>query len=100
MVGQVVIMNIYYRSYLKLDIGKFWREIAKILPAVLCPLGLAVLFLRVVPSAQLFGFMANVIFYTVAYSGSMYLIGMNRYEKQLVVDPLRRMIGKVRGAKG
>jgi hypothetical protein len=100
MVGQVVIMNIYYRGYLKLDIGKFWWEIAKILPAVLCPFGLAILVLRVYPAVQLPGFIVNVIFYTVAYSVSMYLIGMNRYEKQLVIDPLRRMVGKVRGAKG
>jgi O-antigen/teichoic acid export membrane protein len=100
MVGQIVIMNVYYHIYLKLDMGKFWWEIVKILPAVLCPFGLAILALRIFPAVQLTGFIANVIFYTVAYSVSMYFIGMNQYEKQFVIDPLRRMVGKVRGAKG
>jgi len=99
-VGQIVIMNIYYCNYLKLDIRKFWWEIAKILPSVLLPCGMAVVVLQVYPADQPFGFTTNVISYSVAYWVCMYLMGMNQYEKQLVIEPLRKMAVKIRLARG
>jgi O-antigen/teichoic acid export membrane protein len=98
--GQIVIMNIYYRTHLQLDIGKFWREIGKMLSAVVLSCGLAILVLQVLPADQLFGLIANVIIYSASYGFCMYLIGMNQYEKQLVIDPLRRMTAKFCLAKG
>jgi len=98
--GQIVIMNIYYRKHLKLEIGKFWREIGKMLPAVLLPCVLAFLLLRWFSADNLPGFVANISFYTSAYCFSMYLLGMNHYEKQLLLDPLTRIVKKFRFGRG
>jgi O-antigen/teichoic acid export membrane protein len=93
-VGQIAIMNVYYCKYLNLEIGKFWREISKMLPSVLLPCGLAYLFLQWLSADHLSGFMVNVIFYTTVYCLSMYLLGMNHYEKQLILYPVKRLTAK------
>lgn len=98
--GQIVVMNIYYRTHLKLDIGKFWHEICKLLPAVLVPSCLAFLLLQEYSADRLVGFAIHVVFYTIAYCLSMYLIGMNLYEKQLIFIPLARIIKKYQAVKG
>lgn len=95
LVGQIVIMNLYYRARLKLEIGKFWREIGKMLPAATVPLAAGLLLLQWLSADHLAGLAANVIFYMAAYCLSMYLIGMNFYERQLVREPLRRMFVKI-----
>ena len=95
-IGQIVIMNIYYRTHIKIEIGKFWLEITKILPAVFLPCGLAFLFLQWYSADLLSGFVVHVILYTIAYCLSMYLLGMNLYEKKLIFDPLTRIAKKFR----
>lgn len=98
--GQILIMNVYYSKYLKLEIGKFWREISRMLPAVLFPCALAVMILRWFSADRFPGFIENVVFYTVAYCLSMYFLGMNFYEKQLILTPLKRLSAKFCWAKG
>lgn len=90
--GQIVIMNIYYRTHVKLEIGKFWWEIGKMLPAVLLPCGLGFLALQWFSTDHLPGFVVNVLLYTTVYGLSMYLLGMNRYEKQLISEPVKRVL--------
>lgn len=97
--GQIVIMNIYYRTHLKLEIGKFWWEISKMLPSVLLTCGLGLLALQWLSADHLIGFAANVVLYTAVYGLSMYLLGMNRYEKQLIVEPVKRILLILRLAK-
>lgn len=98
--GQIIIMNIYYRNHLKLEIGKFWREISKMLPAVLLPCGLAFFLLQGYSADRLAGFTVHVILYTIAYCLSMYLLGMNHSEKILILNPLTRIATKIRTGRG
>lgn len=98
--GQIVIMNIYYRTHLKLQIGKFWLEICRMIPAVLLPVALGFLLLQWLSADHLSGFAINVILYTLAYCASLYLFGMNIYEKQLVCNPLTQIAKKFRLSKG
>jgi len=93
--GQIVIMNIYYRKHLELDIGKFWQEVCKMLPAVLLPCGLAILLLQWFSADRIVGFTVHVVIYTAVYCMSMYLLGMNRSEKQLILDPLKSIVRKL-----
>lgn len=98
--GQIVIMNIYYRTHLKLQIGKFWLEICTIIPAVLLPVALGFLFLQLLSADHLLGFAINVILYSVAYCLSLYLLAMNVFEKKLIFYPLTRIAEKFRLGKG
>lgn len=86
--GQVIIMNIYYRSRIKLQIIKFWLEIFRIFPAILISLAIGMLLLQVVSTNHIAGLTANILVYTLAYCLMMYFVGMNLYEKSLVRQPL------------
>jgi O-antigen/teichoic acid export membrane protein len=88
-IGQIVIMNVYYRTRLKLEIGRFWFEISKIVPAVLVPGILSFLLLQLLPADHLSGFVVSVVLYTTLYCLSMYLFGMNLSEKHLILGPLK-----------
>lgn len=98
--GHIVIMNIYYSGHVKLEIGKFWLEIGKMVPAVLLPCGFGFLLLQYVSADHLVGLLTNVLLYTAAYCLIMYLFGMNQYEKHLLLDPLKGMPGKLRTVIG
>lgn len=92
--GQIVIMNIYYRTHLNLDIRKFWFQIMKLIPAVLMPCSLGYLMLKHLPSIHMLSVAISVILYTAIYFFSMYFFGMNEYEKQVLRHPLNRIVNK------
>ena len=82
-------MNIYYKKVMKLDIGRFWANIAKLLPAVLVPMAIQVLFMKLVPIAGRKGFLLYGVMYVGLYGICMLLFGLNKYEKQLIFKRLK-----------
>lgn len=98
--GQIVVMNVYYQSRLKLEIIRFWREISKAMPALVLPLVVGFLLLKGTSADAISGLLVNIVCYTAVYALSVYFIGMNLYEKQLVREPARRLFVKFGLAKG
>lgn len=94
-VGQIVIMNVYYHIRLKLEIVRFWLEICKVVPAVVLSLALGLIMLQGVSAEYAPGLAVNVISYTGIYAFMMYLFGMNMYEKKLVSEPIKRIFVKL-----
>ena len=86
------IMNIYYRKRLDMKIGQFWWQIIKILPGMILPVAMGVLLMNFVEITSIWMFLGLVLAYTVIYCISMWLFGMNRFEKELVLTPLRKII--------
>ncbi len=99
-VGNVIVMNYYYCRRLGLDIASFWREIAKIIPGLILPCLLSVFFLRFYSADLLSGLIVHMFLYTLIYCLSMFFIGLNVFEKNLVLDPLRKFFDsyKFRGS--
>ncbi len=91
-IGQIMVMNIYYCTHLRLEIGKFWREISKMVPATLLPCGFAFLLKQLISADRLSTFVFNVVLYTIIYCLSMYFCGMNLYERQLILNPLKNLV--------
>lgn len=95
LVGQGVVMNIYYDKVIGIDIPFFWRRIlpmsAICLAMILC--GFAAL--KYIQFGGWFGFFSGVILYTLVYSFLMYRFAMNEYEKDVVRKPIRRIKSKL-----
>lgn len=90
--GQGIIMNIYYYRAINLNIPLFWKNILKmgILPAVMMA---AVIYIQtILPIRSWISFFAGVILYTGIYGVGMYLWNMNPYEKEIVSHflPMRK----------
>tara|TARA_R110002074_G_scaffold203432_2_gene371331 strand:- start:4337 stop:5860 length:1524 start_codon:yes stop_codon:yes gene_type:complete len=88
LIGNVIILNIYYFKKQSLDILKFWKEISKmsIVPILL---GLITLiFLQKYPITNWTNLIVSIFIFSVVYSPLFWLISMNTYEHQLFKKPI------------
>lgn len=94
--GQVLPMNWYYYRRIGLNIPWFWKKICQLLPSMILPAAAAVciaLFARVESYFHIVIWGGLV---TVLYAISLWLFGMNRYERQLITGPLNRIFRRRR----
>lgn len=86
------VMNIYYNRKCNIDIPLFWRNILRQSVGLIIPIcaGIAMVTLIEINSIGMFGIC--VLSYTAVYSISMWLFGMNDYEKDLVRKPLKKIL--------
>ena len=91
LLGQGLIMNIYYYKVTGLDIPLFWKNIFKmaIIPALMLVTGL--LLNRVLVIDDWITFLAGVAIFTVVYALLMYRFAMNDFEKDIIRKPLKRV---------
>ena len=90
LLGQGLIMNLFYWKKIGLDIPRFWGTILKMIPVPALML-LAGLFLRRYYSINSWVvFFLLVAAYTVVYCAAMYGLEMNDYEKNLLLGKLKR----------
>lgn len=91
-IGDVFVMNYYYKKYINIDIRSFWIEIAKIaVPSMFCcVIGTLLNYFT------MFGSIANIlikiIIYVVFYAGVMWIFVMNSYEKNLIRSPFMKIL--------
>lgn len=90
-IGNVFIMNWYYKAKIGLDMKIFWKQIFSFTPSLILPLSFGILVNKVVDLYSIKYFISCGILYIVIYSISMWFIGMNNYEKDLVRKPLSRI---------
>lgn len=92
--GNIIFMNWYYHARIGMNMIYFWQEIAKFIPALIAPcvVGIAIMkFVNITGPVKL-GVFAGI--YAAVYGLSMYFLGMNEEEKQLVMGPIRKIIRK------
>lgn len=94
--GQGIIMNIYYSRVTKLDIPAYWKEIIKlsIIPITLCSITL--LLSTIIDYYHPLIFIVGVIVYTLVYALLMFLLGMNEYEKNTFIKPIKILVSRIR----
>lgn len=87
-VANGVIMNIYYHKKCNINVLRFWKEILKILLAMIVPIVCGVVINLYINLYSIFNLIIFILVYTVIYCASMWLLGMNSYEKDLIKKPL------------
>jgi len=94
--GQGIILNIYYHKKVGINIIKFWKNILKmsvpIVFAVLFGVGLNIF----IVSNSILILAIKIIVYSSVYGVLMWLFGMNSYEKDMIKKPIKKMLLKVR----
>jgi len=96
LVGNGIIMNIYYHKKVGLDILLFWKEIFSILPSFLLPVLLAYLYTTFVDIYNIYYFILGIAIYAIAFATSLWLFGMNKFEKSLISKPLIGIINRIK----
>jgi O-antigen/teichoic acid export membrane protein len=92
--GTVVFMNYYYHKYVGLNIFGFWKSIGSILPGFLLPMAVGLLINRLWEIKSLLEILAAAVIISVTFLASVWKIGMNEYEQDLIRKPLRRLLRK------
>ena len=93
--GNGIIMNIYYYRVVKLDIPGFWKNILRIgvMPLVLTVVSWFVMN-RLVSSDAPWLFLIGVAMYSLIFWVLNWVTGMNPYEKELVLGFLKKRSNK------
>lgn len=92
--GNIFFMNWYYHARIGMNMFYFWKEIAKFMPALIAPCMLGIIIMNFANITGLIKLGVFAIIYTIVYGLSMYFLGMNEEEKQLVMEPVRKIIKK------
>ncbi len=90
LLGTGLFMNIYYHKKVGLDILRFWKSILSILPSLIPPVVVGVVAMCF---GNITGWLELIVWgvlITAVYGASIYLLGMNRSEKQLIRNILKR----------
>ncbi|MBQ7302715.1 MAG: lipopolysaccharide biosynthesis protein [Clostridia bacterium] len=95
LVGNGLIMNIHYKKKIGLDIGRFWRSILSLLPALILPAIAGYLMMRFVPIDGYVLFLLCCAAFVLVYAVSMWLFGFNAEEKATVTNVLGKIKRKL-----
>ena len=90
LVGNGLIMNIFYHKVLRIDMKYFWSEIAKTWKGFVLPALLAVFIMRYVRIDSLVLFVFSVIVFAAVYCVSVFLLSCNEEEKRMILSMVGR----------
>lgn len=85
-----IIMNIYYHKKCNIDIIYFWKRIGRLSLGMLIPLGVGVLIMWLLPIDSVAYFLLGITGYTLVYCVSMWFLGMDKEEKFLLKNFLKK----------
>lgn len=86
--GNIIIMNIYYHKKVGIDIPYFWEQIFKFIPSLILPAA-AVIVIKSLVTGSIVSVIAGAAAFTVIYWVSMYFLGFNNKEKNYILSVIK-----------
>lgn len=83
-IGNIVIINIYYYRKAKLNIDLFWRNIFSMIIPIVPLILFTVILMNVIELSGLLKLLIFGCLYTIGYCFIMYFFSMNTYEKSII----------------
>lgn len=90
-IGNGLIINIYYKKKIGLDVGCFWLNILKIFPGMLPAITYGIFSNYYLPVETFISFVVEVTFMFIIYAIGIWLFSMNSYEKKLILSPMKKL---------
>lgn len=94
-VGNIVVINIYYYKKINIDILKFWKDISYMSIPVLISLLLGFVISSFINVQGLFGIVLKGGLLSILFTILMWFMGMNQYEKKMFINPLNKVLGNI-----
>lgn len=95
-IGNALIINLFYHYKIKLNMISFWKEILHFVPSIIVAVLAGFVLLQFINIANIIGIGIWTLLYTIIYCTSMWLLGLNQYEKKLVKKPVKILLNKMR----
>lgn len=90
-VCNIIIINIYYKKAIGLEIGIFWKDIIKMTILFLIPVALILVIMSFTNLTGILSVVVYAVIYSIMYGGVVYYLVMNDYEKDIVNDVLKKL---------
>ena len=90
LVGNGLIMNIFYLKVLKIDMKYFWKEILKTWKGFLLPALLAAAIMQRGSFTSMYSFLLSAFVFLVVYCASVFAFSCNDAEKAMIFGIIRR----------
>jgi len=95
--GQGLIMNIYYHKVQNLDIINFWKQIIMIsVPLLVISFSIKWILNAYFPSSSIVEMILFIIIFSLMYWGVAIVVSMNKYEKNLIMQPLLKIFNRIK----
>lgn len=88
----MLVMNRYFRRRVGLNTPRFWLRIRHLLPAMILPGALAIVIAVFLYPTGYFQIAGIACIFVAVYGVSMWLFGLDRYERHLITDPLQKIV--------
>ena len=97
-IGNGIVMNIYYHKKVGLDIKYFWHQIIKFIPSLIIPVIVGIIMTKTLDFNNIIIYLLCGAIYCVVFGISMWYLGMNEEEKLLISGPVSRIISKFKNS--
>ena len=91
-----IFMNIYYHKAIGINISSFWKSIGSLAKGLIIPAAFGCFLFLKVSYTGFVRFVVWILLYTIVYFFSMYILGMNQYEKNLIIRAWNRVFWRNR----
>lgn len=91
-----IVMNIYYQKGIGMGMVFFWKNIFSLTKGMIIPGILGFFIIKAVVFDNIFSYIVAILIYTLFYCVSMWMLGMNSDEKNMVLQPINRIKWKLR----
>lgn len=79
-----------------MDMISFWKSILSLSKGMIIPAVLGFGIMKKIVFKRIDMYLIMIVLYSLVYFGSMWFLGMNREEKELILRPLRSIKNKSR----
>ena len=86
-----IIINIYYQKKCYINIFGFWKNILRQSIGLIIPIICGILINTFAELYNIWFMFLFIIIYTLIYCISMWFLGMNKYERGLILKPIRKV---------
>ncbi len=91
LIGNCIIMNIYYHKKIGLDMFVFWKNIISFIPALLPSLILGCIIEKFVSFDSIYIYLLFILIFVFVYCISIWKFGMNEQEKKMITSFVQRL---------
>lgn len=88
-IGNGLVMNWYNHTKIGLDMWYFWKQILKFIPAFIIPIIYGIFITQFTNLYTIVNLLLHGVIYVGLFGVSMWLFGMNDYEKKIVKNPFK-----------
>lgn len=88
-IGKGIVNNIVFQLISKLNMLQFWKSITKCIPGFILPIAFGVFILHNATIETWFNLIVWIPIYTVIYCVSIFLFSMNKFERDMIIRPIK-----------